>query len=309
MRALVTGGSGFVGRHLLAHLRECGDETSDLDRHGEYPVDVTDAEAVREAIEAARPEVVYHLAAVSHVGGSWSAPAQVFRVNAEGTLHVLRSWADAGVARVVVVASADVYGAVTPEDLPIAEDAPLQPLTPYGASKAAADVLALQAYLGDGLETVRVRAFNHTGPGQAPRFLVPALAERIARAERDGSTEVALGALDPVRDLSDVRDVVRAYRLLAEQGEPGEAYNVCSGRGVSVAEVAEQLVRLSSRDLHVTVDRELVRPVDVPRLVGDPAKLHAATGWEPVIPLERTITEVLAEARTATGSREGAGSA
>jgi len=299
MRALVTGGAGFVGRHLVAHLEECGDEIAVFDRAGEHAMDVTDAEAVRRAIEAVRPEVVFHLAAVSHVGASWSAPAQVFRVNAEGTLHVLRSCTDARVERVVVVGSADVYGAVAPSELPITEEAPLRPVTPYGASKAAADVLALQAFLGDGLETVRVRAFNHTGPGQSPRFLVPALASRIARAERDGSSEVALGALDPVRDLSDVRDVVRSYRLLAERGEPGEAYNVCSGRGVSVAEVAERLVQRSTRELRITVDPDRVRPVDVPRLVGDPAKVHAATGWEPGIHLDETLRTVLDAARAA----------
>jgi GDP-4-dehydro-6-deoxy-D-mannose reductase len=297
VRALITGSAGFVGRHLSAHLHACGDEVIALDRHGADAVDITDAEAVRAAVSTARPQVVFHLAAVSHVGASWDAPRQVFRVNAEGTLHVLRASVDAGVERVVVVGSADVYGAVTAEDLPLEETAPLRPLTPYGASKAAADVLALQAFLGDELATIRVRAFNHTGPGQAAEFLVPGLAGRIARAERHGRVEVALGALDPVRDLSDVRDVVRAYRLLAERGVPGEAYNVCSGTGVSVGDVANRLLRLSERGLRITVDPALLRPVDVPRLVGDPAKLQAATGWEPAIPLEHTLRDVLEAAR------------
>ncbi|HEX6310020.1 MAG TPA: GDP-mannose 4,6-dehydratase [Acidimicrobiia bacterium] len=298
MRALVTGSAGFVGRHLTAHLEASGDDVATLDRHGPGAVDVGDAEAVRRAIAAARPQVVFHLAAVSHVGASWDAPAHVFRVNAEGTLHVLRACKAAGVERVVVVGSADVYGAVRPQDLPLAEDAPLRPLTPYGASKAAADLLALQAFLGDDRATIRVRAFNHTGPGQSARFLVPGIASRIARAERHATNEVALGSIDPVRDLSDVRDVVRAYRLLAEHGDPGEAYNVCSGRGVSVGEVAERLVGLSPRELRIAVDPELVRAVDVPRLVGDPAKLQAATGWSPRIDLDDTLRAVLAAART-----------
>jgi len=293
----VTGAAGFVGRHLVAHCEASGDQVIPLDRHSDDAVDVTDAYAVRAAVVAAQPDTVFHLAAVSHVGDSWSAPARVLRVNTEGTLNVLRACIEADVARVVVVGSADIYGAVAEHDLPLAEDAPSRPITPYGASKAAADLLALQAFLGDGLATVRVRAFNHTGPGQDTKFLVPALAARIARAERDGRTEVALGALEPVRDLSDVRDVVQAYRLLAQRGEPGEAYNVCSGRGVSVADVAERMVRLSESDLRITVDPDLVRPVDVPRLVGNPSKLRAATGWDPAVPLERTIADVLAEAR------------
>jgi len=299
VRAVVTGGAGFVGGHLVAPLRACGDEVVALDRHGQPAVDVTDAETVRDVFGRVHPEVVFHLAAMTHVGDSWSAPGRVFRVNAEGTLHVLRACAEIGVERVVVVASADVYGAVAEHDLPITEEAPLRPLSPYGASKVAADALALQAFLGSGLETVRVRPFNHTGPGQDPSFLVPGLAARIVLAEREQRSELPIGSTDPVRDLSDVRDVVRAYRLLAEHGEPGEAYNVCSGTGVSVGEVAGRLSRLSDRKLLVSRDPDLVRPVDVPRLVGDPAKLRAATGWEPVIPLDDTLRDVLDAARAA----------
>src|SRR5262249_37234341 len=167
-----------------------------------------------------------HRAALSHVGESWDAPESVFRVNAEGTLSVLRACADAGVERVLVVGSADEYGVVDPGDLPITEEAQVQPITPYGASKAAADILALQAFLGDGLGTLRVRAFNHTGPGQNATMLVPGLAARIAAAERGGSHKIGVGSLDVVRDITDARDVVRAYRLLVERGTPGDAYNV-----------------------------------------------------------------------------------
>jgi GDP-4-dehydro-6-deoxy-D-mannose reductase len=297
VKALVTGAAGFVGHHLVAHLRAHGDDVTPLDRHGEHAVDVTDADATRRALASVRPDVVYHLAAVSHVGDSWDAPARVFRVNAEGTVNVLHACAAAGVARVVVVGSADVYGAVASRDLPLTEDAPLRPVTPYGASKAAADLAALQAFLGDELETVRVRAFNHTGPGQGSGFLVPALAARIAEAEHAGDTEIAIGSVAPVRDVSDVRDVVRAYRLLADRGEPGEAYNVCSGAGVSVGEIADRLLRLAGGGLHVREDPALVRPVDVPRLIGDPAKLRTATGWEPELTLDRTLADVLDAAR------------
>ncbi len=300
MRAAVTGSSGFVGRHLVAHLRGLGDEVVTLDRTGEPPVDVTDARRVRDVLRAARPDAVYHLAALSHVGESWGAPAIVFRVNAEGTLSVLRAAADAGVERVLVVGSADEYGVVDADDLPITEDAAVRPVTPYGASKAAADVIALQAFVGDGLGTVRVRAFNHTGPGQSSTMLVPGLAARIAAAERLGTREISVGSLDVVRDITDVRDVVRAYRLLVEHATPGDAYNVCSGRGVSVREVAEAMVEMSDVPLDLVVDPELVRPVEAPRLIGSPAKLCAATGWQPEIPLEQTLRDVLDAVRTAS---------
>ncbi len=199
----------------------------------------------------------------------------------------------------LVAGSADVYGVVGPEDLPLTEESRIRPVTPYGASKAAADVLALQAYLGDGLGTLRVRAFNHTGPGQSVSMLVPGLAQRIADAERAAGSKVKVGQRRRrPRSVSDVRDVVRAYRLLVERGTPGEAYNVCSGRGVTVRDVAETMLSMSETPLELVVDPELVRPVDVPRLVGDPARLRAATGWEPQIPLDETLRDVLGAARS-----------
>ncbi len=173
----------------------------------------------------------------------------------------------------------------------------MRPITPYGASKVAASYLALQAWLGSGLETIRVRPFNHTGPGQSARFLVPALAQRIVEAERDERDEIAVGNLDPVRDVNDVRDVVRAYRLLASDGAPGEVYNVCSGTGVSVREIAELLLAHAQRPLRLVQDPALVRPVEVPRLVGDASKLRAATGWEPEYTLDDTLRDVLQGAR------------
>jgi GDP-4-dehydro-6-deoxy-D-mannose reductase len=297
MRAAVTGSSGFVGQHLVRYLRRLGDDVVTLDHTGDQPVDVTDTRRVRDVLRAARPDAVYHLAGLSHVGDSWDAPEVVFRVNAGGALSVLRACAETAVERVLVVGSADEYGVVDEDELPITEEAPVRPITPYGASKAAADVLALQAFLGDGLGTVRVRAFNHTGPGQSSTMLVPGLAARIAAAERAGKREIRVGRLEVVRDLTDVRDVVRAYRLLVERGTPGDAYNVCSGRGVSVREVAEGMLAMSDAPLELVVDPELVRPVDVPRLVGSPAKLCSATGWQLEVPLERTLHDVLTAMR------------
>jgi GDP-4-dehydro-6-deoxy-D-mannose reductase len=300
MRAAVTGSGGFVGSHLVPYLRRLGDDVVTLDRSSAEPVDVTDTHLVRDVLRRSRPDAMYHLAGLSHVGQSWDAPETVFRVNAQGALSVLRACADVGVERVLVVGSADVYGEVDPAELPITEEAPVRPITPYGASKAAADVLALQAFLGDGLGALRVRAFNHTGPGQSPSMVVPGLAHRIADAERSGGSKISVGSLDVVRDLCDVRDVVRAYRLLVERGTPGDAYNVCSGRGVSVREIAEALLAMSDAPLELVVDPQLVRPVDVPRLVGSPAKLCATTGWQPEIPLDTTLRDVLETARIAS---------
>ena len=301
MRVAVTGSSGFVGSHLVPYLRSRGDDVVTIDRTGTPPVDVTAAAEVRDVLRAARPEAVYHLAALSHVGQSWDAPEAVFRINAVGALNVLRASIDAGVERVLVAGSADVYGVVGQEDLPLTEESRIRPVTPYGASKAAADVLALQTYLGEGLGTLRVRAFNHTGPGQSPSMLGPGLARRIADAERDEGHKVSVGSVDVVRDLSDVRDVVRAYRFLVERGTAGEAYNVCSGHGVSVQEIADAMLSMSEAPLELVVDPELVRPVDVPRLVGDPARLRAVTGWEAEIPLETTLRDVLDAARRDSG--------
>jgi GDP-4-dehydro-6-deoxy-D-mannose reductase len=291
VKALVTGAGGFVGQALVAHLESAGDEVIGID-HVTGP-DITDPAGVRDVVGRHRPDAVYHLAAVTHIGASWDAPLDVFRVNAEGTLNVLSTCAGAGVGRVLVVGSADEYGAVRPEDLPLTEEAPLRPLTPYGASKVAADSLALQAFLGQGLPVIRVRAFNHTGATQSERFMIPGLARRIAAAERDGRKEVPVGSLQPVRDYTDVADVVVAYRLLVERGEPGEVYNVCSGVGRSVAEVADQLLALARHAIELVPDPALLRPVEVPRLVGDNRRLREATGWAPAIPFEQTLAAVL----------------
>jgi GDP-4-dehydro-6-deoxy-D-mannose reductase len=294
VRALLTGAGGFVGGYLRSHLEAEGDEVVGLGDE----VDITDPEAIREAIAGASPEAVYHLAAASHVGSSWSAPAEVLRVNAVGTLHVLLAAEAAKVERVLVIGSAEQYGWVRPDQLPIGEDTPQRPVSPYGASKAAAEVVALQAHLGRGLGAVLVRAFNHLGPGQSDRFVAPSLAARIARNERDGGDEVPIGNMTPRRDVTDVRDVVRAYRLLMEHGEPGGVYNVCRGLAVSVKDIAEELLGMAARPMRLVSDPSLQRPVDIPVLVGDNGALRRTTGWEPTIPLDQTLADVLADWRS-----------
>jgi GDP-4-dehydro-6-deoxy-D-mannose reductase len=216
-----------------------------------------------------------------------------FRANAEGTLNVLAAAREAGVRRVVTVTSADVYGRVGPEDLPLSEQALLQPVSPYAASKAAADLVAQQAFLGYGQEVIRVRAFNHLGPGQSEQFVCSALAARIARNEQSGSLELKVGDLSAKRDFTDVRDVVRAYRLLATEGHPGEAYNVCSGVSVSVQSVAEQLLALAHHPMDLVVDQALLRPIDLPDLRGDASKLLSHTGWAPALLLKEILSDLL----------------
>ena len=297
----MTGAAGFVGRHLCAHLLAEGDTVIGVDR-ADGP-DLLAPAAVAALLADIRPDVVYHLGGWSDVGASWEHPLDTFRVNAEGTLNLLRACVDHGAPRVLAVSSADVYGRVTEQELPIGESAPFRPVTPYAASKVAADQLALQAWLGHGLETIRVRAFNHLGPGQTTRFVAPAVAERIARNERDGSTQVPVGNLTPRRDLTDVRDVVRAYRLLMTDGEAGQAYNVCSGHDLTIGELAERLVALASTPMVLEADPELQRPVETPVLRGDPTRLHAATGWQPEIPLEVTLQDILDEHRLAVSGR------
>jgi GDP-4-dehydro-6-deoxy-D-mannose reductase len=296
--ALVTGASGFVGHYLLAHLEAEGDDTVGLDR--DNGLDITDRAGVTDLFATHAPEVVYHLAALSHVGESWSSAQSVIETNVIGTLNVLDAARAAGARRVLVIGSAEEYGLVDGPPHPVTETEPLRPFTPYGASKVGAGFLALQAFLGTGLETIRVRAFNHTGPGQPPRFVVPALAHRIAHAEHAGSDHIAVGNLDPVREVNDVRDVVRAYRLLMEHGAAGEVYNVCSGVGVAVRDVAQRLLAQAYRPLELRVDPALARPADVPVLVGDPSKLVAVTGFEPRHSLDDTLTDILAAARALT---------
>jgi GDP-4-dehydro-6-deoxy-D-mannose reductase len=297
VRALVTGAGGFVGVHLVRHLEACGDTVVQLERTIDG-IDITEAAALTEAVVAARPTAVYHLAGAADVGGSWSAPHETFRANALGTLHVLEASRLAGAARVLAVSSADVYGRVGEDELPIGEHQPLRPVSPYAASKVAADALAQQAWLGHRLPVVRVRAFNHLGPGQSDRFVAPSLAARIARNERDGRDEVPIGNMTPLRDVTDVRDVVRAYRLLVERGEPGEVYNVCSGRAVAVKEIADLLLGMARRPMRLVSDPGLQRPVDIPVLVGDNRRLARISGWAPTIPLEHTLADVLADWRS-----------
>jgi GDP-4-dehydro-6-deoxy-D-mannose reductase len=290
VRALVTGANGFVGTWLRKYLEDQGDEVTGID----HEVNVTDGAAVRAAVTAVAPEALYHLAALANVAESWGDPTTVLQVNAVGTLNILEAARACAVPpRVLLTSSAEVYGAVAEDELPVDESTPLAPVTPYAASKVAAEYLGIQAHLAYGLPVIRVRPFNHVGPGQSVGFVVPALAARIAEAARVGEKTIPVGNLAARRDLTDVRDIVRAYRLLMERGTPGEVYNVCSGRDVAISEVADRLLRLAGADLSLVADRQLMRPVDVPVVCGDPSRLQKATGWQPEFDLDTTLRDVL----------------
>ena len=290
MRALITGGRGFVGRHLEDHLVREGDDVVAID----LVVDVADPAAVADAVSEAAPDVIYHLAALAHVGDSWADPSKVLGVNVIGTANVLAAARTTSPScRIIVVSSAEVYGIVSPDELPLTEASEVRPASPYAASKAAAEQVALQAARGFGQQVVVARPFNHVGPGQAPVFAVPALAKRIIDAVDAGNSWLLVGTLTTRRDFTDVRDVVRAYRLLALTGSTGAVYNIASGVDVEIAEIARMLLDLVGTDLELRLDESLMRPVDIPVLRGDAERLRQATSWAPQIPLATTLADVL----------------
>jgi GDP-4-dehydro-6-deoxy-D-mannose reductase len=313
LRLLVTGVAGFVGRHLL---ETWGDDAaihgidvpslasvpgSDAwrERLASYRTgDVTDPATMEAALRETAPDAIVHLAAQSSGAASWSRPAETYRVNAGGALTLLEAVrAAAPEAIVILVGSADASGSGVAGS-PIREDAPLRPLNPYALSKAATDALGDLYAAGFGLRVVRTRTFSHTGPGQRPQFALAAFAEQIARIEAGAQPpEIRVGNLDAVREYGDVRDVVAAYRALVERGEPGEAYNVCTGEGHRMRDLLERLLALAGVRATVITDPARTRARDSDYLVGDPAKIRGRTGWTPRRTLDRTLTDLYQDAR------------
>lgn len=308
MRILITGVGGFVGGHLAELLRAEHPEVEvfGLEReHGKadalpsgvtiFQADLDDRASVAGVLDSVGPDRVVHLAGQSSVQHSWTDPGGTLRTNVLGLVHLLDALRQRSVvARVLVVGSAEEYGVVAPGDVPIRETAPLRPTSPYAVSKAAQGLLALQYDAPGGLSILVTRTFPHTGPRRGEAFAESSFARQIAEIEagrRDPLLRV--GNLEAVRDFTDVRDVVRAYWALLERGAPGEAYNVCSGKGVSIREVLQSLIDLSGVCVEVGVDPERLRPSDIPVLVGDPGKLRSATAWEPLVPLAHTLRDLL----------------
>jgi GDP-4-dehydro-6-deoxy-D-mannose reductase len=313
-RVLVTGAAGFVGHWLLPALSEQGAELFGVALQQPAPAgrgvpsqpsvhwtlgDLRDDTVVRNAVDVACPDVVIHLAAVSHVPTATADPAIAWEVNVTATArllhHVERIRRARGIHPVVLlVGSAEQYGRQPAEALPLTEYTPLAPRTVYATTKCAQEMLALQHWRATELAVVVARSFNHSGPGQSTRFLLPALVERIRRlAEAPPGTPLPVGNRSPIRDFLHVSDVVAAYISLCRHGVPGEAYNVASGVGTSVQEVLDRaLARAGVRAVPME-DPALVRPVDVPALVGDPRKLQQATGWRATRALDDIIDDLL----------------
>lgn len=313
MRVLVTGASGFVGGHLAAHLLKTGDAVLGLSESGQWSKATPPGIAQRVRLEPwnvvtgtvagladllsrKRPEAIIHLAAQANPQQSVADPRGTWTVNLFGALNLLEGIRAAAIEpapAVVLVGSGVSYGNPAPEHLPVTERCPPRPNNPYAASKAAADLLGIQHFLSHGTRVVLARPFNHAGPRQSDSYALSSFAKQIAEIERGRRERIEVGNLQVVRDFTDVRDIVRAYRLLAEKGQPGEAYNIGTGRDDSLESLLETLRGLAKVPVSVHVDPARVRPVDQPRLLADASKLRAQTGWEPQFTIEQTLSDML----------------
>jgi GDP-4-dehydro-6-deoxy-D-mannose reductase len=308
-KAFITGVSGFAGSYLADYLLEQGnfevsgtylsDESaeklknkSSIDLH---KVNLLDKDVTHEVISKVKPDFLFHLAAVTSPKESFDNPIETFTNNIASQINILESlkkneFID---TKVLVVSSSEVYGLVEKEDLPIDEDTPLNPTNPYAVSKIAQDFSGLQYFLTHNLKVIRVRPFNHVGPGQSPNFVVASFAKKITDIEKGKENVVKVGNLTAKRDFSDVRDIVRAYLLALEKGEPGDVYNLGSGKSQSISEILEMMIGMSHVDIKTEQDQSLLRPFDDPELVCDYSKFNKLTGWEPEIPIEKTLEDTL----------------
>ena len=304
MRALITGVGGFVGRHLLAHLIAEGDEVCGLGRAGDvsgiqdipvFRADLSDRLAVERVITETRPEAVYHLAAQSSPKESLADPWATIGNNLLAQINLFEALQAAGLRpRVLVIGSSDEYGRVGPNEVPTHEDVPLRPTTPYAVSKVGQDLMGFEYFAQHGLPVVRVRPFNHTGPGHDARFVVPGLARQLAQIEAGERAPVLhVGNLSVERDFTDARDMVRAYRLALVAGVPGEVYNLGRGRSVRIADMLGELTSMCRVPVETMVDPGLLRPTDTPRQEADIRKFTSLTGWQPRIPWHTTLADTL----------------
>lgn len=309
-RVLVTGVTGFAGSHLVDYMLTRGDceiygihrwrsRTENIehfaDRITMLECDLRDASSARDTLERVRPDWIFHLAAQSFVPTSWIAPTESLTTNVLCQINIFEAVRRLGLGcRIQLACSSEEYGLVHPDEVPIRETNPLRPLSPYAVSKVAQDLLGYQYWMSWKLDSVRTRGFNHEGPRRGPVFVASDFAKQIADIEKGRRPPVlSVGNLEARRDFTDVRDMVRAYWLALEKCEPGEVYNLCRGRAWSIREVLDLLLGMTSARIEVRTDPARLRPSDVPVLIGDPTKFHRATGWEPTIPFEQTLRDML----------------
>lgn len=315
MKVLITGITGFVGSHLAEYLldqknievygiKRWRSPLSDLagvlqDVHL-MDCDLRDANSVNHVIELVRPDRVYHLAAQSYVPSSYTAPVDTFQTNACGTINLLEAIRTAQIdPHIHICSSSEVYGQVRPDEVPIKETNPLRPSSPYAVSKVAEDMIAYQYFVSYGLKTVRTRAFTHTGPRRGEVFVESTFAKQIAEIERGNARPVIhVGNLNSVRTFLDVRDICVAYQLAVEKGVPGEVYNIGGERTMSVGEMLDYLLSLSSVKVRIEVDPARLRPSDVTLQIPDTNRFREQTGWKPTIPFEKTMRDLLDYWRT-----------
>ncbi|MEW6731294.1 MAG: GDP-mannose 4,6-dehydratase [Acidobacteriota bacterium] len=327
MSILVTGADGFVGQHMIRYLLDTGEQVVALTHTVEpvFPllskeeraalevcnaVEITNAAALGPIITRFRPQVVFHLAAQSHVPTANSDPHTTFHTNVMGTLALMHElWRARAVPQydptVLITSSAQVYGSVPNNSLPIREDEPIHPDNAYAASKAAQEITALSYFYGYSMRVIVTRAFNHIGPGQSLGFVVPAFARQLVEAEEGLRPPlIKVGNLEARRDFTDVRDVVNAYLLLAHLGQAGKVYNICSGEPVSIATILDRLCARARIKINIEVDAARLRPLDIPVLFGDNRQLREITGWQPTYSLDQTLYDVYEEQRAAVASRQ-----
>ena len=309
-RVLVTGVTGFAGSHLVDYMLTRNDcEIFGIQRwrsplenieHVKDKItlvecDLRDASSTRDTLERIRPDWIFHLAAQSFVPTSWSAPTESLTTNVLGELNIFEAVRRIGLnCRIQLACSSEEYGMVYADELPIKETNPLRPLSPYAVSKVAQDMLGYQYWMSWKVDCVRTRGFNHEGPRRGPVFVASDFAKQIADIEKGRKEPVLhVGNLEAKRDFTDVRDMVRGYWLALEKCEPGEVYNLCSGKAYSIREVLDLLLGMTQAKIEVRQDRLRLRPSDVPVLLGDRTKFTLATGWEPAIPFEQTLRDML----------------
>jgi GDP-4-dehydro-6-deoxy-D-mannose reductase len=307
-KAFITGLTGFAGTHLARHLisqgvsvsgtyltEESASSFSEKDNAQLFQLDLLDEEKTFETIKSASPDYIFHLAAIASPRESFKDPKNTFNTNISGQLNVLEAVKKLELfdTKILVVSSAEVYGHVDPSDLPMDESTPFMPTNPYAVSKIAQDYLGLEYFLTEKLQIVRVRPFNHVGPGQSPNFVVSSFAKKIADIEKGRENLMKIGNLSSKRDFTDVRDMVKAYFLALEKGEPGEVYNLGSGTSYQISDILNMMLGLSTANISTEEDPSLMAPSDDPELLCDPSKFTTLTGWKAEIPIEKTLSDTL----------------